>query len=81
MPALAKGTSDFHRFAAVLDAYLSGRRWLVGDGITLADTSVAAALTYPVPAAIPLNGYEHICRWFASIEALDAWKSTAPPLG
>jgi glutathione S-transferase len=78
--ALERGTASFHRFAQVLNAHLAGRAFLVGDAITLADTSIAAALTYAVPATIPITGYEHIQRWFASIELLDAWQSTASPL-
>jgi glutathione S-transferase len=77
--ALERGTASFHHFAQVLDAHLANRAYLVGDVITLADTSIAAALTYAVPAAIPIAGYEHIRRWFAGIEMLDAWKSTASP--
>lgn len=78
--AVEKGTAAFHRFAAVLDAHLAGREWLAGEELTLADTSVASTLTYAVPAAIPIDGYGNICRWFTAIAALDAWKSTASPL-
>jgi glutathione S-transferase len=77
--AIEKGTQDFHRFAAVLDRHLAGRDYLVGDHLTLADLSIAVGLTYAVPASIPVEGYKNIRRWFASIEQLDAWKSTAPP--
>lgn len=77
--AIEKGTQDFHRFAAVLDGHLAGRDYLVGRHLTLADLSVAVGLTYAAPANIPVGGYQNIQRWFASIEKLDAWKSTAPP--
>jgi glutathione S-transferase len=79
LAAIERGTKDFHRFAAVLDGHLAGRNYLVGNRVTLADLSVAVGLTYAVPAGIPVGGYQNIQRWFASIEALDAWKSTAPP--
>lgn len=77
--AVDKGITNFHRFASVLDGQLSGREYLVGDSLTLADTSVAAGLTYAVQAQIPIGGYKNIERWFESIAKLDAWKATAPP--
>jgi len=43
---IAKGEENFHRFAAVLNQHLKGRRWIVGDDVTLADFSVGAPLTY-----------------------------------
>src|ERR1700744_5621890 len=40
-PAFIKrGEQNFARFAAVLDGYLAGKRWLVNDQLTLADFSV-----------------------------------------
>jgi glutathione S-transferase len=77
--AVDRGTANFHRFASVLDGHLSGRRFLVCDALTLADTSVAAGLTYAVEAQIPVDGYSNLERWFESIAKLDAWKATAPP--
>ncbi|MDB4994634.1 MAG: glutathione S-transferase, partial [Myxococcaceae bacterium] len=77
--AVDRGTRDFHQLASVLDARLDGRPFLVGERITLADLSIAAGLTFATPAAIPVGGYEHVQRWFASIETLGAWKETAPP--
>jgi len=78
--AVDKGLANFHRFASVLDGHLShGRQYLVGTALTLADTSVAAGLTYAAEAQIPVDGYANIERWFGSIAKLDAWKATAPP--
>lgn len=76
---LAKGDEKFHRYAKVLDGHLTDRDWLVGDGITLADISVAVSLMYAVPGKYPLEDYAHIQRWFAQVEALPAWVDTAPP--
>ncbi|SMF95813.1 glutathione S-transferase [Methylomagnum ishizawai] len=76
---LAKVEEKFHRFAKVLDGHLAGRDWLVGDGITLADVSVAASLMYAVPGKYPLEGYANIARWFGQVQALPAWAATAPP--
>jgi glutathione S-transferase len=70
---------DFQQFAEVLNGHLEGRDWLVGDGITLADVSVAANLTYAPAVGIDLEPYANIRRWYDSIEAREAWKKSAPP--
>jgi glutathione S-transferase len=70
---------DFQQFAEVLNGHLDGRDWLVGDGITLADISVAANLTYAPAVGIDLEPYPNISRWYGTIEERDAWKKSAPP--
>ena len=77
---VASAEEKFHRFAAVLTQYVSGRDWLVGDSVTLADVSVGVWLTYQEPAKFPLDQYGEIRRWYANLERLDAWKKSAPPL-
>ena len=69
----------FHREAKILDAHLAGREWLVGKSITLADFSVAAGLCYAGPAQLPLDPYANIRAWYARVDALPAWKKSAPP--
>lgn len=76
---LRKGEEKFHRAAKLLDDHLAGRDWLVGDGLSLADISVAASLMYAVPGKYPLETYPNITRWFAQIETLPAWIATIPP--
>ncbi len=73
--------ADFDRFAKVLDGHLEGRDYLVGEAVTLADFSVAEALTYAAPAGIDLTPYPNLARWNANLDTIEAWKSTAPQLG
>ena len=68
------------RLAGVLNDHLANRDWLVGDGLSLADLSVASHLMYRDLARLPLDSYPHIYRWFASVEALPCWRSTRPPI-
>ena len=75
---IAKGEERFHRFAKVLDDHLKGRDWLVGDGVTLADFSVGSYLDLTSMAKYPLEPYLEIQRWYAGIEQLAAWQSSAP---
>jgi len=70
---------DFQQFAEVLNGHLDGRDWLVGDGLTLADLSVAANLTFAGVVGIDLEPYANIRKWYGTIEARDAWQRSAPP--
>ena len=78
---VAAGLKEFETFAKVLDNHLEGRDYLVGEGLTLADFSVGAALTYAEAAQIPIAHYPHIKRWWDRLEQVEAWKKSAPPRG
>jgi glutathione S-transferase len=75
---LAKGTETFHREARMLDAHLARQTYVVGNALTLADFSVAAAMAYAKEAEMPLAPYSHIQDWYARVSALPAWRDTAP---
>lgn len=75
---VARALDAFHREAKVLEAHLAQRRWLVGDGVTLADFAVAPTLFYAERAALPLAGYPGIREWFGRVAALPCWGETAP---
>ncbi|MCA9665211.1 MAG: glutathione S-transferase family protein [Myxococcales bacterium] len=71
----------FHQFAAVLNGALEGKKFLVGDAVTIADFTVASTLTYAAPARIPLDSYTHIKAWLARLDEVPAWKASAPKMG
>lgn len=73
-----RATEAFQQEAAMLDAHLAERQYLVNDALTLADFSVASDLTYAAIAEFPLADYPHIRAWYDRIEALPAWQKTAP---
>jgi glutathione S-transferase len=76
MNELARGAADLARAATVLDKHLATRRWLVWDGVTLADYAVAAPLMYRERARLPLDDYPHLLAWFERVQALPAWKNS-----
>jgi len=78
LEVLDASEETFHRFAAVLDASLEGRTWLVGDHPTFADLSVAAPMHVHTFQKLPLDRYSNIRAWIARIEGLDCWKKTDP---
>jgi len=67
----------FRATAALLDAHLSSRAFLVGDALTIADFSVAGMMTYARVGRFPFDAYPHIGAWYARIEELEAWRASA----
>jgi glutathione S-transferase len=76
--AVANATDAFKRFAAVLEAHLTGRRYLVGDTLSVADFAVAITLPYAEQAQIPLQYFPEIRCWHAQLNELDAWREPFP---
>jgi glutathione S-transferase len=73
-----EATGFFKRFAAVLNDHLSGRAYLVGDGLTVADFAVAVTLPYAESARIPLAEFPAIERWHGRLNELPAWREPFP---
>jgi glutathione S-transferase len=71
--------ANFKRFAAVLDGQLKGKRFLVGDQLTLADFCVASSLTYAEPARLPLGEFAQVRRWLSALDEQPGWRASAPP--
>lgn len=78
--ALKRAEEAFHRDAPVLDGHLATRQYLVNDTLTLADFAVGSYLHFAVPAQLPLERYRNIQAWYSRIEALPAWRETAPKM-
>ena len=78
---LAQADKDLTRFGAVLEQQLTGKRYLSGDTLTVADLSIACTLMYRAAARVPLQPFPELRRWIESIETLPAWKSTLPSVG
>ncbi len=59
---------------ATLNAHLTGRDWIVGNGVTIADTACCGYLYYPEPFGFNRADWPEIDRWLANIAALPGWK-------
>ena len=68
----------FRRFAAVLDQRLAGKRYVVGDALTVADLTLAASLMYAKQADVPVGEFPNVEAWLTRIGEMDAWKKTSP---
>lgn len=76
--AVKSATGLFMASAAILDAHLSKREYLVGDALTVADFATAATLPYADAARIPLAEFPAIERWHARLQQLPAWRAPFP---
>jgi glutathione S-transferase len=76
---IARGESEFHRFAGVLDGSLKGRKWLTGNDLTIADYSVGAWMAVAQLAQYPLASYTEINRWYTALSSQPGWKEAIVP--
>ena len=76
---IARGESEFHRFAGVLDGSLKDRKWLTGNDLTIADYSVGAWMAVAQLAQYPLAKYTEINRWYAALSSQPGWKEAIVP--
>jgi glutathione S-transferase len=76
--AVEEATGFFRQFARVLNDHLRGRKFLVGDALTVADFSVAVTLPYAEKAKIPVGEFPEIERWHARLNELPAWREPFP---
>ena len=71
---IARGEQNFSRFAAVLNDSLKGKKWLVGDRLTIADFSIGGLLPSAQRMALPIARFPEICRWYEGLSSLTAWR-------
>jgi glutathione S-transferase len=78
--AVAKGKESFHRCAPILEARLAETGAFVhGQGVTLADYSLATFEAYWRAAGLPLDPYPAIRAWGTRLGEIEAWRKSAPP--
>ena len=74
----AEADGFVRQLGAILDAHLKGRRWLIGDTLTVADFAVGGTLPYAEKAKIPVGEFPEIMRWAAALDSLPAWHDPYP---
>lgn len=73
-----EATGLFKQYAQVLNDHLGGRKYLLGDTLTIADFSVAVTLPYAETAKLPLDDFVEIERWHGRLNELPAWRQPFP---
>lgn len=68
------GLKRFDAAAAILEAELSARRWLLGNAASYADFRMATFLPFNDVAGLPLDRSPSVHRWYRQLEEIDAWR-------
>ncbi|MGX5846140.1 glutathione S-transferase family protein [Mesorhizobium sp. PL10] len=68
------GLAEFRIAAAILEAELARRQWLVGSSLSYADFRMATFLPFNDVAGLPLGDYPSVFAWYRRLEAIDAWR-------
>lgn len=76
--AVQDSINQWRPFAAVLNDHLSGKKYMLGDQLSIADFSVAVTLPYAKKARIPLSEYPNVARWHERMNELPAWRDPFP---
>ncbi|HEY3643699.1 MAG TPA: glutathione S-transferase family protein [Gammaproteobacteria bacterium] len=72
---LGEALREFRQFAAILDAHLKGRTWLLDDGkLSYADFRAASALPFADKAGLPIQDFPEVARWHGQLMELKAWR-------
>ena len=69
---------EFRGYAGILNDHLRGRRWLLGDALTVADFSVAGVLPFAEGSRMPLREFPEVSRWNDQLNAIEAWRHPYP---
>lgn len=66
--------ADIHKFLAFVEKHLTGRKWLVGEGPSIADYSLAAgiAVVLGVLGEEDRKAYPNVSTWYLSLAETDA---------
>jgi glutathione S-transferase len=76
--AVEEATGFFRQFAAVLNEHLRGRRYVLGDTLTIADFALGTTLPQANQAKIPVKDFSEIERWHDRLNELPAWREPFP---
>lgn len=58
---------------AILNTHLEGRDWIVGDHVTIADTSCCGYLYYPEPFGFDRKDFPNIDAWLTRLSEQPGW--------
>lgn len=76
--AVEEATGFFRKFAAVLDAHLATRKFLLGDKLSIADFSVGVLLPWAREIRLPIEDFPNVVRWHEGMMALPGWREPFP---
>lgn len=76
---VTRAQRDLARYAPVLDSHMKGRRYAVGDTITLADYALIHLESFKDAIPFDWTPYQHLNAYYERMRATSHWTKTAPP--
>lgn len=75
--AIADAEASIRKVSAILDAHLEGRRYVVGDQVTLADIDLAATFSHLPRTHPPYREFPNVMAWHQRLlDEVPAWART-----
>ena len=78
-----KAREDIAKYLTILNDGLEGRKFLIGDQYTIADTHIWSFMRWLTMLKVDLGEYKNLDKWFAAVSErplLKAWvESQTPP--
>ena len=78
-PAIAARLATGREALAVLDAHLTGRTYVVGDGPTIADIALFPYVSVAGDAGFRLDAWPHVAAWLDAVRALPRFADDFEP--
>ncbi len=69
---------QLNRFATILNEHMQGRRYVVGDSLTLADYSIIHTEFFKEAIPFDWTPFPHLNDYFDRLRQTPHWKATAP---
>ncbi|WP_295994088.1 glutathione S-transferase family protein [Rugamonas sp.] len=74
---IADAEASIRKFAAILEAHLEDRRYVVGDRVTLADIDLAGPFTHLTRSHPPYAEFPNVMAWQQRLlDEVQAWSRT-----
>jgi glutathione S-transferase len=75
--AIQDAEASIRKWAAVLDAHMANRRYVVGEKVTLADIDLAATFTHLPRSRPPYQEFPYVMAWHQRLlDEFPAWSRT-----
>jgi len=75
---IERANKSFRKYATILDANLADKPYVTGDAPTLADFAIGVGFGYIEPFELPVQGLEHLNRWWSAFSNTDAGRLLLP---
>lgn len=76
--AVEEALGYFRKYAAILEAHLHSRKYLLGDDLSVADFATATVLPYAARAKLPLDEFSAVRKWHDRLMEMPAWRDPFP---